>query len=131
MPTTIFLRNGSKFTLKGSGPGAVIKRFLRPMAAGIAVNGHLVEFRWRERIFVDAQPEAEYQEELAKQAQAQAKAEKEQAEAKAQAEKEKDAGLAKASEAFIAKHGPDPANWPESMRPKPKPDTAAAAAAEN
>ena len=71
MPTTIFLRNGSKFTLKGSGPGAVIKRFLRPMAAGIAVNGHLVEFRWRERIFVDAQPEAEYQEELAKQAQAQ------------------------------------------------------------
>jgi len=30
-----------------------------------------------------------------------------------------------AADAFIAKHGPDPANWPESMRPKvPAPDAA-------
>jgi len=121
MPTTIFLRNGSKFTLKGSGPGTVIKRFLRPMAVGIAMNGHLVEFKWRDRIFVDPTPEAEYQAELAAQIKQQEDQAKAQAEAREKAEKDRDAHLDKASEAFILKYGPDKANWPENLRPKVAP----------
>ena len=123
MPTTIFLRGGVKFILKGDGPGTVIKRLFRPMAAGIAMNGHLVEFRWRDRIFIDPLPEAEYQAEMAAQKAAQEKQETDQKAAQAQAEKEKDASLAKAAEAFILKYGPDKAGWPESLRPKaPVPD---------
>ena len=123
MPTTIFLRGGVKFMLKGDGPGTVIKRLFRPMAAGIAMNGHLVEFRWRDRIFIDPLPEAEYQAEMATQKAAQDEQAKGQAEAQAKAEKDKDAALAKAAEAFILKYGPDKANWPESLKPKaPSPD---------
>ncbi|MBE3130608.1 MAG: hypothetical protein IMZ54_07810 [Acidobacteria bacterium] len=123
MPTIIFLRGGVKFQLKGDGPGTVIKRLFRPMAVGIAMNGHLVEFRWRDRIFIDPQPEAEFQELLAAQAKQQADQEKAQKDAQAKAEKDKDAAIAKAADAFILKYGPDKANWPESLRPKaPAPD---------
>ena len=118
MPTTIFLRGGVRFTLKGDGPGAVIKRLFRPMATGIAMNGHIIDFRWRDRIFIDPQPEAEFQAELVKAKSAQEAQEKAQAEAQAKAEKDKDAAVAKAAEAFILKYGPDKANWPESLRPK-------------
>ena len=125
MPTTIFLRGGVKFILKGDGPGTVIKRLFRPMAAGIAMNGHLVEFRWRDRIFINPQPEAEFQAALAVEKATQEAQAKAQAEAQAQAEKDKDASLAKAADAFIAKYGPDKADWPESLRPKvPDPDAA-------
>jgi hypothetical protein len=126
MPTTIFLKGGVRFQLKGDGPGTVIKRFLRPMAVGISLTtGHLIEFKWRDRILVDPQPEAEFQAELAKQKAAQDEQAKGQAESQAKAEKEKDAALAKAAEDFIAKYGPDKAGWPESLRPKaPAPDAA-------
>jgi hypothetical protein len=119
MPTTIFLKGGLRFQVKGDGPGTVIKRLFRPMAVGISVtNGHLIEFRWRDRILIDPQPEAEYQAELVKQ---KAEAEKQAVDQKAaqeKAEKDKDAALEKAAEAFIAKYGPDKANWPETLRPK-------------
>jgi len=118
MPTTIFLKGGVKFTLKGDGPGTIIKRFLRPMAVGIAMNGHLVEFRWRDRIFIDPLPEAEYQAEMAAQKAAQDEQAKAQAESQAQAEKDKDAALEKAAEKFMLTYGPDKANWPENLRPK-------------
>jgi hypothetical protein len=126
MPTTIFLRGGVKFTLVGDKLGFIVKRLFRPMATGVAMSGHPVEFRWRDRLFIETQPEAEYQGLLAaqaKQAEDQAKA---QAEAQAKAEKDKDAAVTKAAEAFIAKYGPDPANWPENLRPKnATPDPAA------
>ena len=129
MPTTIFLRGGVKFILKGDGPGTVIKRLFRPMAAGIAMNGHLVEFRWRDRIFIDPLPEAEFQAALAVEKATQAKQQEDQAriqaEAQAKAEKDRADAVKKAAEDFIAKYGPDKADWPESLRPKvPDPDAA-------
>jgi hypothetical protein len=123
MPTTVFLKGGARFTLKGDGPGTIIKRLFRPMAVGIAMNGHLVEFKWRDRLFIDPQPEAEYRQQLAhEKAEAEMKAAGQKA-AQEKAEKDKDAALAKSADAFIAKYGPDKSGWPESLRPKaPAPD---------
>lgn len=128
MPTTIFLKGGVRFTLKGDGPGTVIKRLFNPMATGIAMNNRIIEFRKREVIFIDPEPEAEYQAELAKAAKQKADEERAQAEAREKAEEKKDAQLEKAAEAFILKYGPDKAQWPETLRPKAP---ASSAASEN
>jgi len=127
MPTTVILKGGGQLLLKGdSTKTAACGNPLHPFwLYGVALNDRGVQFKRRQRIGYVFQPEAEWQAEQdaqAKKTEDQAKA---HAEAQAQAEKDKDAALAKAAEDFIAQYGPDPANWPESMRPKvPAPDAA-------
>lgn len=122
MPTTVILKGGGQLITRGdSVRTAMFRSLLHPFwLFAIALNGRNVQFKRRQRIAYVFQPEAEYQAQVdaeAKKAEEQAKA---QAEAQAKHEAERAAALKKAAEDAIAKYGPDPANWPESMKPKPQ-----------
>jgi len=125
MPTTVILKSGGQLNVKGDSVGtAIFGNLLHPSwAFAVALNGRRVQFKKRLRIGYVFQPEAEAQAEQEAQKSAQEAQAKAQAEAQAKAEKDRADALKKASEDFIAKYGPDPAKWPESMRPKAPAET--------
>jgi len=123
MPLTIFVEGGLVVKAKGDDPKVCIcvTGFFRKTARAIDLrNGHLVEFNWRKRVLIDIQPEAEYQKQLADQAAVEAKQKKDQEEAQAKGEAMRAQAIKKSADEFIAQYGPDPAKWPENLRPKPK-----------
>lgn len=122
MPTTIIMKNGGQLAVVGdSVRTAVVGSLLfgHPFwLRAVALNGREVWFKRSQRIGYIFQPEAEYRAQIAAE---EAAKKKQEEEAKANQEKAdalRDAALKQASAEFIAQYGPDPANWPESARPK-------------
>lgn len=120
MPMKLFFGGQLQSTIKGDGPKAIrrvgIFGFFR---RAVDMNGHIIEFRKAHLTAKVIIPEAEWQAGVEK-AEAEKKAqEAAQAAAKAKADADRAASLERASKDFIDQHGPDPANWPEHLRPKP------------
>ena len=124
MPLMIYIKGGFKVLAKGEDPAICIVKtgFLWWKTARVihAQTGHLVEFAWRDRMLIETQAEEEFARQLADQQATEAKQKKDQAEAQAKAEAVRAEAIKKSADEFIAQYGPDPANWPENLRPKPK-----------
>jgi hypothetical protein len=120
MPKKLFFGGQLQSTIKGDDAKATKRVGLLGLRRrAVDLNGHTIEFRKAHLTAAVTIPEAEWQAGIAK-AEAEKKAqEAAAAEAKAKADLERAASLEKASKAFIDQHGPDPANWPEHLRPKP------------
>lgn len=121
MPKKLFFDGGAlQATIQGDSKKAIrrVGLFSRKVQA-VDMNGHVIEFRKGRVTATVTIPEAEWQAGIEKAEAARKAQEAAQAEAAAKADAERAASLEKASKAFVEQHGPDPANWPEHLRPKP------------
>ena len=68
MPTKIYFRGGANVVIKGETEKEALKKnFFRTKARAVALVGHNVEFRLRDVLCKQYQPEKEYQENLKEQ----------------------------------------------------------------